>query len=64
MRRLSVHQMDRIPPSAITSQAPDSPDSGTTETRVLGNDTFGTRASFQGVLGMLIRGDILDRGVS
>jgi hypothetical protein len=62
--RLPVHQMSRIPPSTLKSQAPDSPDLGTTETGRLGVDTFGTRASFQGALGVLIRGDILDGGVS
>lgn len=55
--------MDKISPLTLPSQAPDSPDSGTTENEVLGVDAFGTRASFGGGLGMLIRGDILDRGV-
>ena len=63
-QRLSVHQMSRIPPSNTQVHAPDAPGSGTIKTGGLGMDRFGTRASFQGVLGMLIRGDILERGVS
>jgi hypothetical protein len=63
-RRLSVHQMSTILPWKLKYQAPDSPDSGTMETGVLRVCRFGTRASFPGALGVLIRGDILDGGVS